>query len=86
MAGPVVRIWVGFPEEGTMSTLANDSMKVFVMSALTCAIAGVLGVPATGAITPDTAAVEQLDQPELLSSSYIYRRYTGGTGRREILS
>ncbi|MEM9504358.1 MAG: hypothetical protein AAGA01_10435 [Cyanobacteria bacterium P01_E01_bin.43] len=56
------------------------------MSALTCALAGVLGVPAAGAIAPDTAAVEQLDQPELLSSSYIYRRYTGGTGRREILS
>ncbi|MEM6434354.1 MAG: hypothetical protein AAF773_10965 [Cyanobacteria bacterium P01_D01_bin.115] len=56
------------------------------MSALTCAIAGVLGVPATGAIAPNTDAAEQLGQPELLSSSYIYRRYTGGTGRREILS
>lgn len=69
-----------------MSTLANDSMKVFVMSTLTCAIAVVLGVPATAAIAPDTAAAKQLEQPELLSSNYIYRRYTGGTGRREILS
>ena len=69
-----------------MSPLAKDSMKVFVMSTLTCAIAIVLGVPATGAIATDTASAEQLDQAELLSSSYIYRRYTGGTGRREILS
>ena len=77
---------MGFPEEGTMSPLANDSMKVFVMSALTCAVAVVLGVPAPGAIATDAAPAEQLDQSELVSSSYIYRRYTGGTGRREILS
>lgn len=61
-------------------------MKFFLISFLSVAIAAVNSVTVLPLADADNAA-EQVEQSALADdSSYAYRRYRSGTGRREILS
>ncbi|HEY9888857.1 MAG TPA: hypothetical protein V6D02_10685 [Candidatus Obscuribacterales bacterium] len=60
-------------------------MKAFLFGTLSLTLATLVEVPQGQAISAP-ANPPTVEQAELVSSGYIYRRYTGGTGRREILS
>lgn len=61
-------------------------MKAFLFGTLSLTLATLVEVPQGQAIAAAPANPPTVEQAELVSSGYIYRRYTGGTGRREILS
>ncbi|MDB9524714.1 hypothetical protein PN498_01825 [Oscillatoria sp. CS-180] len=60
-------------------------MKTFIIGSLTVAIAVTLGAHAQQLSTIAVTALDA-EQSEYASETYSHRRYTGGTGRREILS
>jgi hypothetical protein len=60
-------------------------MKALLLSSLTAAIAVTL-LPAPNRAIALPSSTPEFEQSELISHSYTYRRFRGGTGRREILS
>jgi hypothetical protein len=60
-------------------------MKTLILSSLTAAIATTL-IPTLASPIAAQSATPAFEQSELISQSYTYRRFRGGTGRREILS
>ena len=60
-------------------------MKVLLISSLSAAIAATLFLQTGNAIVRPIETIE-FEQSERIDTTHAYRRYQGGTGRREILS